>query len=132
MVCLRHYHSWGKYWKQRRPCQYLIHHGERKAIKNPDVVNVNMPKEISKLHGVFVPIGSQVCKSFLSLQHMQVDLKRFEVNDFLIFNFSNHTPLQIYRRSVTLDSIFFDTVKFCAFFFMIKGDQFELQILSRC
>ena len=67
-----------------------------------------------------MPIGFQVFQSFLSLRHMQVDLKRIEVNDFLSFN---------------LDSIFFDTVKFCAFFLMIRRTQevqFDLQILSRC
>lgn len=58
MICPRHRHSLGKYWKQRRPCQYPTHHGGRKAIKNRDVVNVNMAKEINKLHGVIVPIGS--------------------------------------------------------------------------
>ena len=48
MICPKHRHSLGKYWKQRRPCQYPRHHGGRKAIKSRDVVNVNMAKEIKK------------------------------------------------------------------------------------
>ena len=46
MICPKHRHSLGKYWKQHRPCQYPMHHGGRKAIKGRDVVNVNMAKEI--------------------------------------------------------------------------------------
>ena len=34
--------------KQRRPCQYPMHHGGRKTIKSRDVANVNMAKEIRK------------------------------------------------------------------------------------
>ena len=48
MICPKHRHSLGKYWKQRRPCQYPMHHGGRKAIKRREVVNVNMAKEIKK------------------------------------------------------------------------------------
>ena len=85
MICPKHRHSLGKYWKQRRPCQYPMHHGGRKAIKSWEVVNVNMAKEIKKLHGVIVPIGSGLIIVFvflhyvclfvcLFLLHMQVDL----------------------------------------------------------
>ena len=48
MICPKHRHSLGKCWKQRRPCQYPMHHGGRKAIKSREVVNVNMAKEIKK------------------------------------------------------------------------------------
>ncbi|KAL9954031.1 hypothetical protein ACROYT_G041519 [Oculina patagonica] len=57
-ICPKHRHSLGKYWKQRRPCQYPTHRGGKKAIKSRDVINVRMAKEIMKLHGVVVPIGS--------------------------------------------------------------------------
>ena len=57
-ICPKHRHSLGKYWKQRRPCQYPTHRGGKKAIKSRNVVNVRMAKEIMKLHGVIVPIGS--------------------------------------------------------------------------
>ena len=58
MICPKHRHALGKYWKQRRPCQYPMHRGGRKATKSRNVVSVNMAKEIIKLHGVIVPIGS--------------------------------------------------------------------------
>ena len=58
MICPKHRDSLGKYWKQRRPCQYPTHHGGKKAVKSRDVVNVTMAKQIIKLHGVIVPIGS--------------------------------------------------------------------------
>ena len=57
-ICPKHRHSLGKYWKQRRPCQYPTHRGGKKAIKSSDVINVRMAKEIMKLHGVIVPTGS--------------------------------------------------------------------------
>ena len=40
MICPKHRHSLGKYWKQRRPCQYPMHRGGRKATKSRNVVNV--------------------------------------------------------------------------------------------
>ena len=48
MICPKHRHSLGKYWK---------HRGGRKTTKSRNVVSVNMAKEIIKLHGVIVPIG---------------------------------------------------------------------------
>ena len=45
MIRPKQRHSLGKYWKQRWPCQYLMHHGGRKAIKSREVVNVNMAKK---------------------------------------------------------------------------------------
>ena len=85
MICPKHRYSLGKYWKQRRPCQYPMHHGGRKAIKSRDAVNVNMAKEIKKLHGVIVPIGPGLIIVFvflhcvclfacLFLLHTEVDL----------------------------------------------------------
>ena len=74
MICPKHRHSLGKYWKQRRPCQYPRHHGGRKAIKSRDVVNVNMAKEIKKLHGVIVPIGSSLIIVFVFLHCLFVCL----------------------------------------------------------
>ena len=57
MIWPKHRHTLGKYWKQRRPCQYPTHKGGKKAVKTRDVVNVAMEKEILKLHEVVVPIG---------------------------------------------------------------------------
>ena len=70
MICPKHRHSLGKYWKQRRPCQYPMHHGGRKAIKSREVVNVNMAKEIKKLHRVIVPIGSGLIIVFVFLHYV--------------------------------------------------------------
>ena len=70
MICPKHRHFLGKYWKQRRPCQYPMHHGGRKAIKSRDVVNVNMAKKIKELHGVIVPIGSGLIIVFVFLHYV--------------------------------------------------------------
>ena len=64
MICPKHRHTLGKYWKQRRPCQYPTHKGGKKAVKTRDVVNVAMAKEILKLHEVVVPIGSGLLSTF--------------------------------------------------------------------
>ena len=32
MICPKHRHTLGKYWKQRRPCQYPTHKGGKKAV----------------------------------------------------------------------------------------------------
>ena len=64
MICPKHRHTLGKYWKQRRPCQYPTHKGGKKAVKTRDVVNVAMAKEILKLHEVVVPIGSGLLSTY--------------------------------------------------------------------
>ena len=64
MICSKHRHTLGKYWKQRRPCQYLTHKGRLIAVKTRDVVNVVMAKEILKLHEVVVAIGSGLLSTF--------------------------------------------------------------------
>ena len=64
MICPKHRHTLGKYWKQRRPCQYPTHKGGKKAVKTRDVVNVTMAKEILKLQQVVVPIGSGLLSTF--------------------------------------------------------------------
>ena len=46
MIRPKHRHTLGKYWKQRRPCQYPTHKGDKKAVKTRDVVNVAMEKEL--------------------------------------------------------------------------------------
>ena len=64
MICPKHRHTLGKYWKQRRSCQYPTHKGGKKAVKTRDVVNVAMVKEILKLHEVVVPIGSGLLSTY--------------------------------------------------------------------
>ena len=72
MICPKHRHSLGKFWKQRRPCQYPMHHGVRKTIKSRDVVNVNMSKEMKKLNGVIVPVGSGLIIVFVFLHYFSL------------------------------------------------------------
>ena len=57
-ICPKRRHTLGKYWKQRRPCQYPTHLGGKKAIKSRNVASVSMSKEIMELNGVIVPIES--------------------------------------------------------------------------
>ena len=70
--------SW-RYWSQGRPCQYTTHQGGSKAIKNRDVVNLKMAREILKFHGMVVPIlsGGSVTKlSLLYFLENQIHISR--------------------------------------------------------
>ena len=58
MICSRYRQKLGSPEIQRRPCQYPTHQGSSKVIKNRDVVNLKMAKEILKFHGMIVPTGS--------------------------------------------------------------------------
>ena len=57
-ICPKHRHTLGKFWKQRRPCQYPLHKGASKAVKGRDVVNLITSKDILRLYKVLVPVGS--------------------------------------------------------------------------
>ena len=78
MICPKHRHSLGKYWKQRRLCQYPMHRGGRKATKSRNVVSVNMAKEIIKLHGVIVPIGSGLYMITCTSIYFRIPMNSFE------------------------------------------------------
>ena len=70
--------SW-RYWIQGRPCQYSTHQGGSKAIKNRDIVNLKMAREILKFHGMVVPIwsGGSVTKlSLLYFLENQIHISR--------------------------------------------------------
>lgn len=57
-ICPKHRHNLGRNWRPLRTCQYPLHSGARKKLKNRDVVNVQMSKNIQTIFGVTVPIGS--------------------------------------------------------------------------
>ena len=78
-IYLGHRQKLEKYWIQRGPCRYPTHRGCSKTIKNWDVVNLKMAKEILKFHGMVVPIGSgeSVTKfSLLYLSENQIYISR--------------------------------------------------------
>ena len=57
-ICPKHRYNLGRNWRPLRTCQYPLHSGARKKLKNRDVVNVQMSKNIQTIFGVTVPIGS--------------------------------------------------------------------------
>ena len=58
-VCPSHRFNLGKYWRSLRSCQYPNHSGSAKVIKDREVINLKMVKEIQCLFGATVPFGSR-------------------------------------------------------------------------
>lgn len=58
-ICPRHRKVLGKEWRPLRSCQYPTHQGDQKKIKDSHVVQLKMAKEIHKMHGVTIGIGSR-------------------------------------------------------------------------
>ena len=55
-----------------------MHRGGRKATKSRNVVSVNMAKEIIKLHGVIVPIGSGLYMITCTSIYFRIPMNSFE------------------------------------------------------
>lgn len=64
-ICDKHRNAVGKQWRPRRTCQYPLHVGKKKKIVTRNVVNLEMSKEIDKIYGTRVPIGSRKYMAFL-------------------------------------------------------------------
>ena len=59
LVCAKHRHTYGKFWRQRSACQYPTHPGsDSKGAKSQYSVNLEMSKAISKMYGVLVQVDS--------------------------------------------------------------------------
>ena len=63
-ICPNHRYNLGRNWRPLKTCQYPLHSGARKKLKNKDVVNLQMSKNIQTIFGVTVPIGSGKRVSF--------------------------------------------------------------------
>jgi len=57
-ICPNHRYNLGRKWRPLKTCQYPLHSGARKKLKNKDVVNVQMSRNVQTIFGVTVPIGS--------------------------------------------------------------------------
>ena len=66
-VCPRHRNALGKEWRPLRSCQYPTHPSEKKKVKGSHVVQLKLAKEIHKMHGVTVEMGS---RKYSICQHM--------------------------------------------------------------
>ena len=64
-VCPRH--ALGKEWRPLRSCQYPTHPSKKKKVKGSHVVQLKLAKEIHKMHGVTVGMGS---RKYSICQHM--------------------------------------------------------------
>ena len=63
-ICPNHRYNLGRNWRPLKTCQYPLHSGARKKLKNRDVVNLQMSKNIQTSFGVTIPIGSGKRVSF--------------------------------------------------------------------
>ena len=63
-ICPKHRYNLGRNWRPLKTCQYPLHSGARKKLKNKDVVNLQMSKNIQTIFGVTIPIGSGKRVSF--------------------------------------------------------------------
>ena len=57
-ICPKHRYNLGRNWRPLRTCQYPLHSGAKKALKNIDVVTLSMSRHVHKIFGITVPIGS--------------------------------------------------------------------------
>lgn len=58
-ICPRHRHQYGRFFRPLRSCQYPSHKGKVKSVKGRHVINLQMAKDILRLYGNIVPIGSR-------------------------------------------------------------------------
>ena len=57
-ICPKHRYNLGRNWRPLKTCQFPLHSGAKKQLKNKDVVNLEMSKNIQIQFGITVPIGS--------------------------------------------------------------------------
>lgn len=58
-ICPNHRAKLGRYWRPLRSCQYPAHRGSIRSYKNRNVVNIQLSKEMNRLYGTLVQIGSR-------------------------------------------------------------------------
>ena len=58
-ICPRHRNSLGRFFRPLKTCQYPAHSGKVKSVKGRYVITVQIAKDIHKLHGKVVAIGSR-------------------------------------------------------------------------
>jgi hypothetical protein len=59
VVCARHRHTLGRYWRPLRTCQYPGHTGKKRSFKGRNVFNVPLSEEVHNLFGSLVQVGSR-------------------------------------------------------------------------
>ena len=57
-ICPKHRYNLDRHWRPLRTCQYPLHSGAKKALKNIDVVTLQISRHAQKIFGITVPIGS--------------------------------------------------------------------------
>lgn len=63
-ICKKHRENMGRKCRPPKTCQYPLHCGPRKKLKNRNVVNTDTNREVRILHGVNVAIGSRKFRTF--------------------------------------------------------------------
>jgi hypothetical protein len=59
-ICEKHRGSMGRKWRPPKTCQYPLHSGPKKKLKNRNVVNADTNQEVRMLLGKNVAIGSRM------------------------------------------------------------------------
>lgn len=58
-ICAGHRFKLGRFWRALRSCQYPDHTGPARNCSSRHVFNVQLSKEVHKLFGILVHIGSR-------------------------------------------------------------------------
>lgn len=59
LICASHRFKLGRYWRPLRSCQYPAHEGRVRNCKSRHAFNVQLSKEVQKLYGQTIYIGSR-------------------------------------------------------------------------
>ena len=59
IVCPKHRHLLGKYWRPSKSCQHPSHSGSKSTVTGTHVFNFKLMREVRTIFGITVPVGSR-------------------------------------------------------------------------
>ena len=59
VICPKHRHSLGKFWRPSKSCQYPSHSGGKNTVTGSHVFNFKLMREVRTVFGQAVPVGSR-------------------------------------------------------------------------
>ena len=60
IVCPKHWHLLGKYWRPSKSCRHPSHSGSKRTVTGTHMFNFKLMHEVKTISGITVPVGS--CK----------------------------------------------------------------------
>ena len=60
IMCPKHLHLLGKYWRPSKSCQPSSHSGSKRTVTGTHVFNFKLMRKVTTIFGITVPVGS--CK----------------------------------------------------------------------